>query len=417
MKHFYLVAVAALAAPGVLADVGELQLRGHLALAATGSGDGGLGFSRDLSRSASIDDEWRGDIDSILGVQISSSLGDRVDWSVQGVFRDRADQSLDQTIEWAFLRFKPDEYVSLRLGRLGFDVFMLSEYRDVAYAYHFVRPPTSFYGFVPVFRFDGADLRASFDIGPGTLDVKSLVGRSESTIAFASDVADSSTFTYEIDRMWGASLEYRLNDWRFRASYNEGEFGSDPPVDVLYDALELAAPLWPDALLWRDRLSLDGATIRYANLGLGYDDGRWLMLAELARVDSGSFISPRQWAGYVSAGRRFGDFTAYATIDGSRPLDPHPEVNAPTAGLPPPLATQLELLRGAVEEAARLSLSEQTGVALGVRWDLAPRLALKAQWNHWRVEPDAALLWDSTVPQDADTRGVSVYSLALNWLF
>jgi hypothetical protein len=411
-----LVALLAAAALTTQASAGDLRVNGHLTVAATGSSDGGLRFARDLTRVENVDDEIRADIDSILGLQIGGSVGEGLDWIVQGVLRDRAEQSLDESIEWAFLRYQPQDSLTLRLGRLGFDVFMLSDYRDVGYANHFVRPPVSFYGFLPVFRVDGADLRASFELGPGEVDVKTFVGRSESTIEFVTGVSDDSTFTLEIDQVWGASLEYRLGDWRLRASYNQGDFGSNPPVEPVYDALDQAAPLWPDARYWRSKLSLDGATVRYTNLGLGYDDGRWLLVTELARVDSDSYISPRLWAAYASAGHRFGDFTLFATLDGNRPIDPRPDVSLPDA-LPPPLAAQLDPLRIAVQDAAELSLSDQTGLALGLRWDAAPRLALKAQWNHWRVESDATLLWGSSVPGDAGTRGVSVYSLALNWLF
>ena len=117
-----------------------LQFNAFATLAATRGNDSVLGFLRDISHEeASTDGDLKVTVDSLLGLQIGSSLTSKLDWTVQAVLRDRPKQSLDQSIEWAFLRYMANESTTLRLGRMGVDIFMLSDYRNVGYAYHWVR--------------------------------------------------------------------------------------------------------------------------------------------------------------------------------------------------------------------------------------------------------------------------------------
>lgn len=57
------------------------------------------------------------------------------------VGRDRLDNTFENSVEWAFLKGRLFPKLIVRAGRLGVDVFMLSEYRNIGFAYPWVRPP------------------------------------------------------------------------------------------------------------------------------------------------------------------------------------------------------------------------------------------------------------------------------------
>jgi hypothetical protein len=44
-------------------------------------------------------------------------------------------------LTWAFISYAPVPDMKVRAGRLGWDVYMLSDSRNVGYSYLWVRPP------------------------------------------------------------------------------------------------------------------------------------------------------------------------------------------------------------------------------------------------------------------------------------
>jgi hypothetical protein len=94
---------------------------------------------------------------------------------VQWVARNHAGAFFEQNLEWAYLRWRPWNDLDLRVGRLGLDVFLLSDYRNVGYAYPWMRPPQEFYAPLFPYHLDGADIAQRFHLGEGFLTLKSSV--------------------------------------------------------------------------------------------------------------------------------------------------------------------------------------------------------------------------------------------------
>ena len=70
-----------------------------------------------------------------LGIQFDIITTDEIDIVVQNVYRDQEDLNFDTALSLAFVRYAPNPNWSFRLGRTAFDLFLLTEYRDIGYAF------------------------------------------------------------------------------------------------------------------------------------------------------------------------------------------------------------------------------------------------------------------------------------------
>ncbi len=100
---------------------------------------------RDLSQNNGVGYTRQTDVgmDSNLGLQIDGRFSDTLDGAIQVISRRNPDQFHPQ-LSWAYLRYLPNDNVIIRAGRLGFDVYMLADSKNVGYSYIWIRPPIDF---------------------------------------------------------------------------------------------------------------------------------------------------------------------------------------------------------------------------------------------------------------------------------
>ena len=169
----WILALAAAPAPAL-----DWSFKAFGTLAAIGTDNDNIGFRRDYTQDYGANSHWGLGTDSRLGLQLDADFSREFHAAVQWVARNHAGNFIEQNLEWAFLRWRPRDDLDLRLGRLGFDAFLLSDYRNVGYAYPWMRPPSDFYGPLFTYHFDGADLARRFSLGEGYLTLKAYAGHS-----------------------------------------------------------------------------------------------------------------------------------------------------------------------------------------------------------------------------------------------
>src|SRR5690606_22134688 len=124
-------------------------LRGFGTTAATYVESDGVEYRRHAGQAYGVaDGEVDLGTDSIGGLQLNVRLAPTVDMVVQGISRLRADGDWDPHLSQAFVRWSPDESLVLRAGRVGYDIYLLAESRQVGYSYVPLRPTPEFYGLV-----------------------------------------------------------------------------------------------------------------------------------------------------------------------------------------------------------------------------------------------------------------------------
>lgn len=138
-----------------------------------------LAFHRDYT-TYSVGQGWSTAGDTLLGLQLNAEISGSFDAVAQMVFKDRVSNRLSDNLEWLFLRYRPNNNWAFRAGRLGLDLYMLTEYRDVGYAYSWVRPIPEFYNLISsISRYEGADITYRRDLGELNFEAKLAFGETD----------------------------------------------------------------------------------------------------------------------------------------------------------------------------------------------------------------------------------------------
>ncbi|MEI8621567.1 hypothetical protein P4S66_12320 [Pseudoalteromonas sp. B129b] len=120
----------------------DVQFSGFASLTLSYTDDSDIGFASSYSNVN--ESGFSATRDSILGGQANISLSKNWDSVFQVVIQDHAFKSFDNFLELAFVRYRPTRHWAIRAGRLNSDLYLLSEYPYVGYAYLWVRPPHSY---------------------------------------------------------------------------------------------------------------------------------------------------------------------------------------------------------------------------------------------------------------------------------
>ena len=391
-----------------------LQLSGFGTLGAAYNNNSDHIFQRDLTQPDTFDGHWSYKTDSLLGVQLDATLSPSFTATTQLVLKDRTGDTATQSLEWAFFRYRPNHQWMARAGRLGLDIYLLSDYRNVSFAYLWQRPPPEFYGALVVTNLDGADISYSANWLDGRLRVKVFAGKSNPKVAY------SQHDQLELDFLpiFGANLAFESQHWRAQAGFGQVRFHSEVAVaQQLLDALHNPAlgPAWPQAASIADTLAVDGKYLRFYSAGIAYDNNQWLIQSELGHLDS-------QWAAlrsllsaYLSVGRRIDNLTPYVVFGVVKPTGDTVEVPAPAfAGDP-----AIDALYAGVQSYANGFQFDQQTLSLGARWDLRQNVAVKLQWDHSWVKAKGGSLWLSKGPDEGFLHddSVDLFSASVNFLF
>ena len=392
----------------------RLSSFGTLGLAHSSQAD--VHATRGWGQADTFEGAWSWRLDSLLGVQMNATLTDKIDAAVQVVAKDRHQRTLEQSLEWAFLAWQPFDGLVLRGGRLGIDIYMLSDYRNVGFAYLWQRPPLEFYGPLFPFHVDGVDLTYQMPVGSGTLLTRLFAGTTEQRIELQTDLGID---TLELNPFWGGSLSYESEHWRLKAGFAQIRFANNPASlasSGLLAGLEnpLVNHVWPQAAGSAEEVKMQGKGGGFYSLGAAFEDTTWLISGELGYLDSDWKPVRDSLSAYLSIGRRWGDVTPYLLLSSIRPVDADPAIFAPspTALNDPTLAA----LYGATRTLYRELWSEQHTLSLGLRWDMTHNLALKFQWDRSDIESGGLWSNHSGVEPLPNTQ-VDLFSASLNWMF
>lgn len=381
----------------------------------------GWGFRRDLSEPGEPERRTSARIDSRLGLQVNFRASERIELVAQAVIRSRNDRSTRAAFEWAFADFRPTPDWTLRVGRFNPDAFLLSDYRNVGFAYPWVRPDVSFYGAIPLYSVTGVDVGRSWLDGDAYWKLKGFAGGGRLALT---PRADDQVANVHLQPAIGASLSRELDGLLLKASLVRLKVSLRDATELnqLDQALANIARLpIPEVQAqvedYRRHLGLESASLSFLQLGARYEGEKWLWSTEFAHM-FGNYPTGHSLTGYASLGRRFGSITAFGVIGASRSrnrvvVGPQWGTTlAPVIG--PELAAQAQMAGDAAAFAANSHRQQQRSLSLGLRWDLMPQLALKIQWDRFLVEQQGSRAFRNGLNQGGR---VDVGSLVLDFVF
>ncbi len=352
-------------------------------LALTYSSEDKAEYNSSLLSSGGVGDSqsWGGEVDSRIGAQLTSNLGNDFSAVVQLVFERRYDSSWQPTVEWANVKYQLNPDFKLRLGRIALPNFLDADYRKVAYATPWVRMPVELNNLVPITNSDGLDLNYRQRWGEVQNTIQAAVGTAKIRYP-GNGHANVSAI-----RAISDTLEY--GNFKLRLSYSRANLDLDL-ADDLWNGFRQFGP--PGAAI-ADRYSGHNKRVRFYGIGANYDPGNWFATAEYGRTTPNNFLGDRTgW--YVGGGVRLNAWTPYATIAGSSVLSATSDPGLDTRRLPPNAAAVANALNDSLNYLLQ-SRGPQRTYSLGLRYDLSRNTDLKFQIDRVVLPNNSAgYLWN-----------------------
>ncbi|RZS56985.1 hypothetical protein [Sphaerotilus mobilis] len=348
-------------------DAGELQVNTFGTLGLARSHLEGTSWRADSVASAGIGRRWTGAVDSRLGAQLGMRLSERLDLTWQGVVREQDNGRVWLRTNWAHVGWQQAPNWDLKIGRYMSPLYLASDQRQAGLSQPWVRAPHEVYGLLgQVDSLDGLWLRHGVPLGEQTLSVSGYLAR---------HVDRRSGLAVSHRQIGGLGLRLQDERWTWQAMVARSR------STIQLDAIEPFLAIVGDPGLGGDASAVADYDLRrldpiwFFSLGARHEDSVWLLMAELAHGRSRLKSLPGSTAGYLTLGRTWGAWTPYATAAWLRGRDPGSE-NRLLPGSP--AAATAELFLAPAREAG------QTTLGVGLRHDLAPGLAWKAQLDRLR---------------------------------
>ncbi len=331
-------------------------------------------------------------LDTMAGLQLDATLASQWSLNLQVLSMRNADKTFAPHVEWANLKYAHSPNFSVRLGRVGLPVFMVSDYRLVGYANTWVRGPVEVYSLLPISSGDGLDMRYGFSIGDSIVSLQGCYTNTEFKIPSAGGSDDAKS-----KGQLSLAATYENGSLLLRLGHSQAKVEMMPSALLpLVGGLEAvaAAPIpgvsGAAAGLLNEFFARE-TDASFSGIGATYDDGKYLVQAEYTQRRMKRGIIPNVDAAYVLGGMRFGKLTPYAFHAMDRTKGPYTNANAETmaaAGMAMgPAGGGIVALGMAGRGIYAQRDLAQTTTALGVRYDFMKNVALKVQYDH--IRPDS----------------------------
>ena len=361
----------------------------------------GLAYRRDISQGHGA---RAGEIDlgtdSLLGLQVTGRVASGFDAQVQTIVRRDAEGVWRPELARAFARYQPSDALMVRAGRIGLGVYLLADALDVGYSYLTVRPPVEVYGMLASDEFDGADATFSRRLGDGIGRIRVLGGNLPYQLALQNGQVE----TVDNITIGGVTADYLYGDWQTRAAAMQLYIPSR--ADPL--APSLAQTGVPQAVQLAGQLDKTPEESYALEIGTTYDGDPLQSSLVLVHLNSNYVQGPKFNSALALLGYRIAQLTPYVGFDMTESF-----ATTESTGLPP-LPMLQPLIAGAQEDETA-EQTTQRDFSLGVRYDFAPHVDVKAQidrvWLH-----QSALIFDYGVPPPGHT-SLTVFGVALDFAF
>jgi opacity protein-like surface antigen len=326
-------------------------------------------FRPDLKRLSGSDGtiDFKGD--SLLGLQMDSKIAETLSGSVQTVFwaGDENDplkhETISAAVEWAFLKWTPNDAWNIHLGRLRLPAYGYSESYNVGFSYPWIRTPMEIYAQVPFSSYDGMSLSYN-----GVYDdyfYKVQIPYGKSNLKLKIDATTRLNMTFE--NMWGVVLSGGTQFVQLRANYIQGTM--NPSLDPTLPLMN--ALIGSGFSSVANDFKLDGKIGHYMGFGATINYELWEIIGEYSHKTMDSF---------------FGDFDSLFLHVGYQwdKLKPYVTYSQTTQGSSKTSRNPLDTTNPFYDSLQAIidgQNLEQRTWTLGVRYDVTDNMALKIQYE------------------------------------
>lgn len=296
---------------------------------------------------------WSSDVDSRLGLQLTTNFTPQLSGVVQVVSEYRADGTYTPIFNWANLKYAFTPDFSVRVGRIALASFLASDSRKIGFSNITARPPIEVYRLLALKDSDGVDAVYRSHFGDATNSVTVLYGKKTVTNTRGIDVHSTR-------------------------------------VAGVFDTLEQGFLTLHAAYQIRDVDNQNPPLGRFMSVGASYDPGDWFASAEYARAVNfnASGIKAIRAAWYINGGVRIQNFSPYITLSELRPLT----------------------------ETGQAPIAQRT-YATGVRWDVARNIDIKLQFDRLHLGKNSFGTLQNTAPGLKPGGKALITSVLMDFIF
>lgn len=297
--------------------------------------------------------------DSALGLQASLKVSEQ--WSATAqVLAKRTFETPYADLWWGYASWQPTDNLTVRVGRIRPSWVLYAETVDVGYSQPWLRAPLEVYGAVTKHSLDGGILEYRGALGAGWRWEGTLMGGRNEGKSVTSQFANVTH---------GVTLKLTSRNLTFIGGIRHSEANAASNSGGTERLLDAAVRAGYGGIAEQYRLTGLRSTIH--NLGAVYEEGPWWIQAEHVRQQTERY-GLRQFTGsYWALGYRIGAWQPYVIAARARHLGPDAE-------------TAAGAFNSAFTAVLMGNLRDQSSLALGVRYDIAPNWALKAQYDRIR---------------------------------
>ncbi|KUI97557.1 hypothetical protein VRK_31200 [Vibrio sp. MEBiC08052] len=334
--------------------------------------------------------------ETLLGLQTSYRFNSVFSTTVQGIVRTQRSAN-EELINWAYFSYQPGDNLLLKVGRLQTPFFALSDVLDVGYAYPWLSAPQQIYKSWLFPTYHGIDLAWGHASDNIDASLEAYLGRYSGT----HDTNFGAT-EYDVKIFGGLIARIDIDDLTLRISHHHGQVNLDKAeLNQLQASLENAGYIkTAEALNQRHWIDLEEAAITYETID-------YFLRAEW------SMMNPRQvylikdiQNYYLSVGYNIQPLTFYVTFAQS---------HVRYQSYPDEVPISESDLYQTVSALKSRSQDNLTTWTFGTRWDVHPKIALKAEVTFLDGKPGENAFFDSI--QNDFNRNADLYRVSLEWVF
>lgn len=375
-----LAALMLLCAPAAAVEEPGFYLGGFGTLGVTYNASDDFEFVRDGFQPDGIVNEVSVRPDSNLGIQARYRFTPSLDAVVQVLSRHDEDGSFPPELNWAYLKYTPTPNWDLRAGRLNWDVFMLSDSRNVGYSYLWVRPPMEYFGVQQLSHIDGFDVVWRRPLESGLFWLKAYGGFADETLP----LNDGAEYDLDGAHVLGAHANWQSGHWWFRLGFARETL--DEPAEVLQPLFDFMSTSGGETgAELADDMRLADASIDHFVAGMVYSRGPLQVQLMLDHADSETLLFTDFYAGYTTVSYRMGDWTPFLSFAAVESDRIHRDTGFPQGG------ASDSMIRALLQD----NRFDQHTTSLGVRYDVTDNADLKLQVDRvWAHSPATSMMRD-----------------------
>lgn len=352
--------------------------------------------------------------DSLFGLQISYQFNDKLSAVVQGTLKEKNKNYFDYNddiLNWAYLTWFINDNVTLKAGRMRAPFLAFSDINDIGYAYPWITLPKQAYSGWLFPTYDGIDLSWNNNFNDVDTSLESYIG----TYQYKRNVNASSS-NYRVNALGGLIGKVNYNNFQFRLSQHQGEVDMDVQQQLAMAQSYLNALISGGSLSVAEAQQISSianslndsefsskGTFRLSQASIFYDNLHYFSRAEWARIETNELdFAPNIESYYVTAGYTAFPWTFSLTYSESKVT----------------YNDKIEMYRNVEALSPLTSYFNNDSVkiwTIGTRWDIQPKIALKAEVSLINGYPDKDSYF--TEIEEGFNRNAVLYKLSMQWVF